>query len=77
MSKPRTTYTKLAKPKTAYTKLVEPKTSYTSSANAVLAVLLSDLTVRLDSLVVYLNGFTTATSPNTLNSKPLTTYTAV
>lgn len=79
MSKPKTTYTKLAKPTTTFSKVPKNATSYIPSAAdaAALKWLLNSVTVTLNSVTAYLNGYFTPTVPSQLNNKPRTTYTPV
>jgi len=71
MSKPTTTYTPVTKPKTNYVSAAKPTTSYVVDTG----VTLGSMTVRLDSLTVYLTGYTVNPPPVFVNNKNKTTYT--
>lgn len=66
----------MAKNTTTYTPVSKNSTSY-QSIGAATGIRLDDTSVTLGSLLVYLNGFTTAQAPNNFNGKNATTYTEI
>lgn len=66
----------MAKPKTSYANPTKPSTSYSVNPSAQSSVLLGDTSVKLNSTVVLLSGYTGAT-PNQLSTKPKTAYAEV
>lgn len=69
-----TTYTSTIKPTTAYTEVVKNATAMVSFAE-VAGIRLDSTAIKLESLAIRLNGFTTEYNPNRLNNKPTTEYT--
>lgn len=62
----------MTKNKTTYTAIAKKTTSYAANTSA--SLLLNSTTVTLASIVYRLNGYTTATAPNQLSTKPATAY---
>jgi hypothetical protein len=65
----------MTKPATTYTKLAKSTTSYRPNTGSAVGVTLGSLSVTLASLLVYLNGYTTSTVSNQLNDKSPALYT--
>lgn len=75
VAKNPTSFGVISKPTTSYSAATKPSTSYDGSdSSGLTGVTLGDMTVTLSSLVVYLNGYTTPTTPNQLNRKYATSY---
>jgi hypothetical protein len=71
--KPKTAYGDLLKPRTDYGSPVKPRTSYVANTSAPDGITLDSATVTLDSLTVYLHGYSTAAVPDAI-SKQRTVY---
>lgn len=70
-----TAFTKLTKPVTVFAKINKNAVAYNRNSSTG-SILLNSATVTLNSIVYRLSGYTGAT-PNQLNSKSLTGYTAL
>lgn len=73
MPKALTSYTSATKPTTGYADTSKNSTSFIGSS-ATGGVQLDSSTVTLGSLLIYLNGYTTSTTPNENSTKLATTY---
>lgn len=77
MAKPTTSYSSVAKNNTSFTGVSKPTTSYGNNSSYVNGIQLDSSVVTLDSLSVYLNGFTTSSVGNQLNDKSITSFSGV
>lgn len=71
--KPPTSYGAAAKLQTLYSRVTKPLTSYTGNTALSDAVTLDSMTVTLDTLLVYLNGYLTSVAPDVV-VRPRTQY---